>query len=123
MAEHAELLAEMAAVSRLGTAERLQHAQKRRAQQLKRWAQAQRETPAAKGGAERKRRRRKSGGHGKRVAFPASVRLLEAAARHDADEGGYGNGTGKKWENWRELVAGILWWEWEIGENWWREFH
>lgn len=85
MAEHAELLAEMPAVSRLGTPERLRHAQKRRAQQLKKWAQAEKEIP---GIFERKRRRRKSGSRGKRVAFPASVRLLEAAARHDAEEGG-----------------------------------
>ncbi|NWV42402.1 PP16A phosphatase, partial [Grantiella picta] len=86
MAEHLELLAEMPAVSRLSTPERLQHAQKRRAQQLKKWAQAEKESPGMKAGAERKRRRRKSGSHGKRVTFPASVRLLEAAARHDAEE-------------------------------------
>uniref|UniRef100_A0A8U8CED1 Uncharacterized protein n=1 Tax=Geospiza parvula TaxID=87175 RepID=A0A8U8CED1_GEOPR len=90
MAEHQELLAEMPAVSRLSTPERLRHAQRRRAQQLKQWAQAQKEVPAIPkaaagggggGGGERKRRRRK-----KRVTFPASVRLLEAAARHDAEE-------------------------------------
>ncbi|NWV28741.1 PP16A phosphatase, partial [Origma solitaria] len=86
MAEHPELLAEMPAVSRLSTPERLQHAQKRRAQQLKKWAQAEKEIPGMKAGAERKRRRRRSGSHGKRVMFPASVRLLEAAARHDAEE-------------------------------------
>ncbi|XP_039556694.1 protein phosphatase 1 regulatory subunit 16A-like, partial [Passer montanus] len=82
MAEHQELLAEMAAVSRLSTPERLRHAQKRRAQQLKKWAQAERETPATpKAAAERRRRRRR-----KRVTFPASVRLLEAAGRHDVEE-------------------------------------
>ncbi|NWV12567.1 PP16A phosphatase, partial [Ptilonorhynchus violaceus] len=86
MAEHAELLAEMPAVARLGTPERLQHAQKRRAQQLKKWAQAEKEIPGTRAAAERKRRTRKSQIHGKRVTFPASVRLLEAAARHDAEE-------------------------------------
>ncbi|XP_016161010.1 PREDICTED: protein phosphatase 1 regulatory subunit 16A [Ficedula albicollis] len=89
MAEHQELLAEMPAVCRLSTPERLRHAQKRRAQQLKKWAQAEKEIPGIPkggGGGERKRRRRKSGSHGKRVTFPASVRLLEAAARHDAEE-------------------------------------
>ncbi|NXG01398.1 PP16A phosphatase, partial [Sakesphorus luctuosus] len=87
MAEHPELLAEMPAVSRLSTPERLKHAQKRRAQQLKKWAQAEKEPPGTKVGAERKRRRRKSSSSpGKRVTFPPSVRLLEAAARHDAEE-------------------------------------
>ncbi|NXQ26743.1 PP16A phosphatase, partial [Alaudala cheleensis] len=87
MAEHQELLAEMPAVSRLSTPERLRHAQKRRAQQLKKWAQAEKEIPGIpKVGGERKRRRRKSGGPGKRVTFPDSVRLLEAAARHDIEE-------------------------------------
>ncbi|KAM6209082.1 LOW QUALITY PROTEIN: protein phosphatase 1 regulatory subunit 16A [Sarcoramphus papa] len=83
MAEHPELLAEMPAVARLSTPE---PAQKRRAQQLKKWAQAEKEMQGMKGGTERKRRRRKSGSQGKRVTFPASVRLLEAAARHDAEE-------------------------------------
>uniref|UniRef100_A0A8C0BV28 Protein phosphatase 1 regulatory subunit 16A n=1 Tax=Buteo japonicus TaxID=224669 RepID=A0A8C0BV28_9AVES len=86
MAEHAELLAEMPAVARLSTPERLKHAQKRRAQQLKKWAQTEKETQGMKVGAERKKRRRKSNSQGKRVTFPASVRLLEAAARQDAEE-------------------------------------
>ncbi|KAK2512626.1 hypothetical protein Q9233_016155, partial [Columba guinea] len=83
MAEHAELLAEMAAVARLSTPERLKHAQKRRAQQLKKWAQLEKEPPA---GAERRRKRRKSGGRARTVTFPDSVRLLEAAARRDTEE-------------------------------------
>ncbi|XP_069738981.1 protein phosphatase 1 regulatory subunit 16A [Phaenicophaeus curvirostris] len=82
MAEHPELVAEMPTVARLSTPERLKHAQKRRAQQLKKWAQAEKETP----GSERKRRRKPSENHGKNVTFPASVRLLEAAARQDAEE-------------------------------------
>ncbi|NXD87666.1 PP16A phosphatase, partial [Halcyon senegalensis] len=85
MAEHPELVAEMPAVARLSTPERLKHAQKRRAQQLKKWAQAEKE-PVPQARAERKKRRRKSDGQNKRVTFPASVRLLEAAARHDAEE-------------------------------------
>ncbi|NXC22759.1 PP16A phosphatase, partial [Corythaeola cristata] len=86
MAEHPELVAEMPAVARLSTPERLKHAQKRRAQQLKTWAQLEKEAQGMKVGAERKKRRKTSAGRGKRVTFPASVRLLEAAARHDADE-------------------------------------
>uniref|UniRef100_A0A8C8AQ12 Protein phosphatase 1 regulatory subunit 16A n=1 Tax=Otus sunia TaxID=257818 RepID=A0A8C8AQ12_9STRI len=86
MAEHPELVAEMPAVARLSTPERLKHAQKRRAQQLKKWAQTEKETQGVKSGAERKRRRRKSNSQGKRVTFPDSIQLLEAAARHDAEE-------------------------------------
>ncbi|XP_054241393.1 protein phosphatase 1 regulatory subunit 16A [Indicator indicator] len=86
MAEHPELVAEMPAVARLSTPERLKHAQKRRAQQLKKWAQAEKEPQGSKVGADRKKRRRKSDGNTKRVTFPASVQLLEAAARHDAEE-------------------------------------
>lgn len=88
MAEHPELLAEMPAVARLSTPERLKHAQKRRAQQLKKWAQAEKEPQGGKVGAEQRKRRRKSDGQSKRVTFPASVQLLEAAARRDAEEGG-----------------------------------
>ncbi|XP_064010530.1 protein phosphatase 1 regulatory subunit 16A isoform X2 [Pogoniulus pusillus] len=86
MAEHPELVAEMPAVARLSTPERLKHAQKRRAQQLKKWAQAEKEPQGSKVGAERRKRRRKSDANAKRVTFPASVQLLEAAARHDAEE-------------------------------------
>ncbi|XP_061297145.1 protein phosphatase 1 regulatory subunit 16A-like [Pezoporus flaviventris] len=85
MAEHQELVAEMPAVARLGIPDRLRHARERRAQQLRSWAQAEREAPGAE--RKRRRRRRKSGGaQGKRVTFPENVRLLEAAARHDAEE-------------------------------------
>ncbi|NXF42268.1 PP16A phosphatase, partial [Nyctibius bracteatus] len=86
MAEHAELVAEMAAVARLGTAERLGHAQRRRAQQLKRWAQAEKEATGATTGTTRATRRRSGGGQEKVVTFPASVLLLDAATRRDAEE-------------------------------------
>ncbi|XP_035169539.1 protein phosphatase 1 regulatory subunit 16A-like, partial [Oxyura jamaicensis] len=93
MAEHAELLAEMPAVSAMSAAERLKHAQKRRAQQLKAWAQLEKEARGRGGGGARRRRRRRKSGEGdggdeKRVRFPANVRLLEAAARSDLEEGG-----------------------------------
>uniref|UniRef100_W5MRA6 Protein phosphatase 1 regulatory subunit 16A n=1 Tax=Lepisosteus oculatus TaxID=7918 RepID=W5MRA6_LEPOC len=82
MAEHAELLAEMASVSRMTTTERLKHAQKRRAQQLKGWAQLEKEGPRShrggKGGAGPKK--------GRRVVFPHNITLLEAAARNDLEE-------------------------------------
>uniref|UniRef100_A0A8B9G5L5 Protein phosphatase 1 regulatory subunit 16A n=1 Tax=Amazona collaria TaxID=241587 RepID=A0A8B9G5L5_9PSIT len=85
MAEHPELVAEMAAVARLGIPERLRLARERRAQQLRSWAQAEREALGSGLGGERKRRRRRKS-HGKRVTFPDSIRLLEAAARRDAEE-------------------------------------
>ncbi|XP_029448106.1 protein phosphatase 1 regulatory subunit 16A [Rhinatrema bivittatum] len=76
MAEHLELLLELPAVGRMSTQERLQHAHKRRAQQLRRWAQAEKEAPAP--GEPRTGPRR--------VSFPENVKLLEAAARHDTQE-------------------------------------
>lgn len=90
MAEHLELLAEMPAVARMSTQERLKHAQKRRAQQVKMWAQAEKEAQGRKGHREWLRKEAAGGGGGrpqKRVLFPPSVTLLEAAARNDLDEG------------------------------------
>lgn len=76
MAEHAELLAEMATIGRLSATERLKHAQKRRAQQLKGWAKIEKDTA----------RVHKDDGKRKKVTFPTNVTLLEAAARNDRDE-------------------------------------
>lgn len=82
-AEHGELLAEMATIGRLSATERLKHAQKRRAQQLKAWAQMEKD--AARGSrakADKKKKARTS-----RVVFPNSITLLDAAARCDLEEG------------------------------------
>lgn len=87
MAEHLELLAEMPMVGRMSTQERLKHAQKRRAQQVKMWAQAEKEAWGRKGHRQRPRREAAVSGPQKRVLFPASVTLLEAAARNDLEEG------------------------------------
>ncbi|XP_026344650.1 protein phosphatase 1 regulatory subunit 16A isoform X1 [Ursus arctos] len=86
MAEHLELLAEMPVVARMSTQERLKHAQKRRAQQVKMWAQAEKEAQGKKGHRERPWKEAASGRLQKRVLFPASVTLLEAAARNDLEE-------------------------------------
>ncbi|XP_054840726.1 protein phosphatase 1 regulatory subunit 16A [Eublepharis macularius] len=83
MADHLELLAEMSAVSRMGTQERLKHAQKRRTQQLKKWAQFEKEVLSKKSKAEKKK---KGGSKERRVVFPANTCLLEAACRNDVDE-------------------------------------
>ncbi|CAM5115328.1 unnamed protein product [Natator depressus] len=83
MAEHLELLAEMPAVARMSTQERLKHAQKHRTQQLKKWAQSEKEAQSKKTRAEK---RRKNSSKGKRVLFPESIKLLEAASRNDVEE-------------------------------------
>ena len=84
MAEHAELLAEMATVGRLSAAERVKHAQKRRTQQLKGWAQMEKET--ARGGKGGNKGDKKKG-RTRRVVFPSNITLLEASARNDLEEG------------------------------------
>ncbi|KAL1006473.1 hypothetical protein UPYG_G00072810 [Umbra pygmaea] len=81
MAEHGELLSEMATVGRLSATERLKHAQKRRAQQLKGWAQMEKDT-AHSGGQKGDKKK----GPRRRVVFPNNITLLEAAARNDIEE-------------------------------------
>lgn len=83
MAEHAELLAEMATIGRLSATERLKHAQKRRAQQLKGWAQMEKDSARSQKGNHKGDGVKKS----RRVTFSTSVTLLEAAARNDIEEG------------------------------------
>ncbi|KAM5281420.1 protein phosphatase 1 regulatory subunit 16A [Ctenodactylus gundi] len=85
MAEHLELLAEMPMVGRMSSQERLKHAQKRRAQQVKAWALAEKESQGKKGHRERPRATASQGPQ-KQVLFPPSVALLEAAARNDLEE-------------------------------------
>ncbi|KAG8515431.1 LOW QUALITY PROTEIN: Protein phosphatase 1 regulatory subunit 16A [Galemys pyrenaicus] len=82
MAEHLELLAEMPAVARMGAQERLQLAQRRRARQLKLWAQAERQAQGEPGCSVQAASRRPR----RRVHFPPSVALLEATARNDLEE-------------------------------------
>ncbi|XP_068382257.1 protein phosphatase 1 regulatory subunit 16A isoform X2 [Eschrichtius robustus] len=86
MAEHLELLAEMPMVSRMSTQERLKHAQKRRAQQVKMWAQAEKEAHGRRGQRKQSQKEAAGGWPQKRVLFTPSVALLEAAARNDLEE-------------------------------------
>nr|XP_020465239.1 protein phosphatase 1 regulatory subunit 16A [Monopterus albus]XP_020465240.1 protein phosphatase 1 regulatory subunit 16A [Monopterus albus] len=80
-ADHSELLAEMATVGRLSAPDRLKHAQKRRAQQMKAWAQMEKEeAQGAKGKADKKK------ACTTKVTFPSAVALLDAAARNDLEE-------------------------------------
>lgn len=89
MADHGELLAEMTSVGRLSTTDRLKHAQKRRAQQLKGWAQMEKENArmGKNSVAQMKSDAEKKGKKKKKVRFPSNITLLEAAARNDLEEG------------------------------------
>uniref|UniRef100_A0AAR2M2Q7 Protein phosphatase 1 regulatory subunit 16A n=1 Tax=Pygocentrus nattereri TaxID=42514 RepID=A0AAR2M2Q7_PYGNA len=89
MTSHIELLTELQQLDKVPSLERLRAAQKRRTQQLKRWAVYEKEMQ------NRKRKTDKRRGfvnHGnaaenhKRVSFAANVALLEASARNDLEE-------------------------------------
>lgn len=74
--DHAELVSEMAHVEHMSTQERLHLARRRRNQQLKLWAQREKEWERA---------RHKP--HRPKIVFSDSVMLLEAASRNDILEG------------------------------------
>ncbi|XP_030611825.1 protein phosphatase 1 regulatory subunit 16A [Archocentrus centrarchus] len=80
-ADHGELLAEMATIGRLSATERLKHAQKRRAQQLKSWAQMEKDAARGSRAKADKKKPRTT-----KVTFPNAVTLLDAAARNDLNE-------------------------------------
>ncbi|KAI4886631.1 hypothetical protein NFI96_012748 [Prochilodus magdalenae] len=89
MTSHLELLTELQQLDKVPSLERLRAAQKRRNQQLKRWAVYEKELQNRK---RKTDKRRGNGNHGnaaeshKRVSFAANVALLEASARNDLDE-------------------------------------
>ena len=95
MAEHSELVSEMAILEKLGTQERLKMAKKRRLQQLKKWNQREKEFNNLKknnkkidlNGEENDKNENKKRRKIDNVHFVSSVMLLEAAARNDIDEG------------------------------------
>ncbi|RUS77342.1 hypothetical protein EGW08_014896 [Elysia chlorotica] len=97
--EHYALVQEMPTIERMTTQDRLKHARKRRSQQLKKWAQYDRQADSTKLRKKRqqqhqqevqqqqnlvgaKRRLAKS----ERVRFAANIALLESAARNDIEE-------------------------------------
>lgn len=92
--EHYELVQEMGSVERMATQDRLKHARKRRAQQMKKWGQYERqlekESSKKKKGQDKhhhqKPPRKSNKGH---VKFAPNIALLEAAARNDLAEGGW----------------------------------
>lgn len=88
MAEHSELIAEMAQIDKMTTQERLKLARRRRMQQLKKWSHREKEYNSNKRKKEAvivKKVRKKD----YKVHFVPSVMLLEAAARNDIEEGKY----------------------------------
>lgn len=89
MANHLELIQELQQLDKVPSLERLRAAQKRRTQQLKRWAVYEKEMQNKKRKADKKGRN--AGGllqeTKRHVSFAASVALLEASARNDPDEG------------------------------------
>lgn len=80
-ADHGELLAEMSTIGRLSATERLKHAQKRRAQQLKAWAQMEKDAVRGSRAKADKKKPRTT-----KVKFPNAVTLLDATARNDLNE-------------------------------------
>lgn len=89
MASHLELIQELQQLDKVPSLERLRAAQKRRTQQLKRWAVYEKEMQSKKRKAEKKARSANSLQQEckKHVSFAASVALLEASARNDPEEG------------------------------------
>ncbi|XP_067442941.1 protein phosphatase 1 regulatory inhibitor subunit 16B [Thunnus thynnus] len=89
MANHLELIQELQQLDKVPSLERLRAAQKRRTQQLKRWAVYEKEMQNKKRKADKKGRNANNlqQSESKRhVSFAASVALLEASARNDPDE-------------------------------------
>lgn len=90
MSDHSELVAEITIVEKMPTQDRLKHARKRRSQQLKRFANYEKQLEKQESSKKKKhnsvvkkvRKPRES-----RVIFPDSVMLLEGAARNDVEEG------------------------------------
>uniref|UniRef100_A0A1I8FJD3 ANK_REP_REGION domain-containing protein n=1 Tax=Macrostomum lignano TaxID=282301 RepID=A0A1I8FJD3_9PLAT len=80
--DHAELAAEMAQIDKIPTPERIRQAKKRRAQQLKRYAQWSKTVDKKA----RKVRDLTGEDPDRRVKFSQNIVLLEAAARNDVDE-------------------------------------
>lgn len=90
MANHLELIQELQQLDKVPSLERLRAAQKRRTQQLKRWAVYEKEMQSKKRKADKRGRNANNlqQAESKRhVSFAASVALLEASARNDPDEG------------------------------------
>lgn len=90
--EHYELVQEMPSIERMTTQDRLKHARKRRSQQLKKWAQYEKQLEKESTKKKKKEPQQDSMKRNKRrktdrVQFVANIALLESAARNDLEEG------------------------------------
>lgn len=72
---------------RIPTSERLKQSKKRRAQQLRKYAQHEKQLEKESGKKSKKLEKSAERKKVKAVQFPGSVTLLEAAARDDKEEG------------------------------------
>lgn len=87
MAEHSDLVAEIATVEKMSTPDRLKHAKKRRSQQLKRYANYEKQLEKDKNKKNKQSQNQRRTRKRARVKFIHNIMLLEAAARNDIDEG------------------------------------
>lgn len=88
MLDHNDLVAEISQVEKMTTPERLKHAKKRRSQQLKAYANYEKQLEKEKNKKNKQSQNQKKP-HRKRtrVKFIRNIMLLEAAARNDVEEG------------------------------------
>ena len=90
--EHYELVQEMPSIERMTTQERLKHARKRRAQQMKKWTQYEKQldkesTKKKKHQDKHQQQKRTKRSNKGNIRFAPNIVLLEAAARNDLSEG------------------------------------
>lgn len=86
MADHSELVAEIPTVEKMATPDRLKLAKKRRSQQLKRFANYEKQLDKEKNKKNKQSQNQKRSKKRARVKFIHNVMLLEAAARNDVEE-------------------------------------
>lgn len=86
MSDHDELIAEMLVLDKMSTGERLKHARKKRSQQLKKFAQYEKEL-TKKNKTQSNASKPSDTRHRRRIQFVSNVILLEAAMRNDIEEG------------------------------------
>lgn len=87
MADHSDLVAELTTVEKMATPDRLKHAKKRRSQQLKRFANYEKQLEKDKNKKNKQSQNQRRAKKRARVKFIHNIMLLDAAARNDVDEG------------------------------------